>query len=289
MVNTDQQITGFIRILVVFVALCLSACSLRMPDSRLAQSIDQPINIETSHQRSRAPARIKTVVIHYTAETLPASLSLLSGDRVSVHYLIPESPMAGQRKMTVWQLVSEDQVAWHAGSSFWRGATRINDTSVGIELVNAGYQQTLTGGRWAPYAPAQISALQTLVRGIVQRYGINPQNIVAHSDIAPQRKRDPGPLFPWQALARSGIGVWPDEKHVRARLGNRAPNASVPASQLLDVLARYGYEVTPEMTPAQQRNVIAAFQMHFRPADYRGLPDAESLAIAETLAELATQ
>ncbi|WP_437180273.1 N-acetylmuramoyl-L-alanine amidase [Pantoea phytobeneficialis] len=239
--------------------------------------------VDTSHPAQGARPRIKVVVIHYTAEDLPSSLATLTDREVSAHYLIPAQPEQRRGKGVIWQLVPESQLAWHAGPSFWRGATRINDTSIGIELVNSGYQRTLVGLRWQPFSTAQIAALEALVKDITKRYGISPENVVGHSDIAPQRKQDPGPLFPWQQLAQQGIGAWPDTATVQRYLGDQAADALVDQQALLDVLQRYGYDVTSATTPAMQRKVIAAFQMHFRPRDYRGLADAETLAIARAL------
>ncbi|MFP1591062.1 hypothetical protein ACLB1M_09015 [Escherichia coli] len=91
---------------------------------------------------------------------------------------------------------------------------------------------------------------------------------MAHADIAPQRKDDPGPLFPWQQLAQQGIGAWPDAQRVNFYLAGRAPHTPVDTASLLELLARYGYDVKPDMTPREQRRVIMAFQMHFRPTLY---------------------
>ena len=179
----------------------------------------------------------------------------------------------------------ESELAWHAGISFWRGATRINDTSIGIELENAGWKKSEGTRFFTPFEPAQIQALLPLAKDIIKRYNIEPQNVVAHSDIAPQRKDDPGPLFPWQSLAQQGIGAWPDENRVAFYLNVRAPNAPASTANLLDLLGRYGYEVKPGMTRMQQIRVIAAFQMHFRPARWDGVADAQSQAIAEALLE----
>lgn len=239
--------------------------------------------VDTSHPAQGARPRIKVVVIHYTAEDLPSSLATLTDREVSAHYLIPAQPAQRSGNGVIWQLVPERELAWHAGPSFWRGATRINDTSVGIELVNSGYQRTLTGLRWQPFSPAQITVLEALVKDITQRYGIPPENVVGHSDIAPQRKQDPGPLFPWQQLAQQGLGAWPATATVQRYLGDQASGAPVDQAELLDALQRYGYDVTAATTPLMQRKVIAAFQMHFRPRDYRGLADAETLAIARAL------
>lgn len=239
--------------------------------------------VDTSHPAQGARPRIKVVVIHYTAEDFSSSLATLTDREVSAHYLIPAQPAQRNGQGMIWQLVPESELAWHAGQSFWRGATRINDTSIGIELVNSGFQRTLVGLRWQPYSPAQIAALEALVKDITRRYGITAENVVGHSDIAPQRKQDPGPLFPWQQLAQQGLGAWPEAATVQRYLDGQATDAPVDQQELLDALQRYGYDLTAATTPAMQRKVIAAFQMHFRPRDYRGLADAETLAIARAL------
>lgn len=109
--------------------------------------------------------------------------------------------------------------------------------------------------------------------------------MVAHADIAPQRKDDPGPLFPWHQLAQQGIGAWPDEQRVAFYLNGRLTSEPVDPEIVLDLLSRYGYQVTPEMTPAQKKRVIIAFQMHFRPQRWDGVADAQTEAIAEALLE----
>lgn len=235
------------------------------------------------HPAQGARPRVKVIVIHYTAEDFSSSLATLTDREVSAHYLIPRQPPQRAGKGVIWQLVPEQQLAWHAGPSFWRGASRINDTSIGIELVNQGYRRTLTGLEWQPFTAEQITTLEALLRDIAQRYGITPENIVGHSDIAPQRKQDPGPLFPWQQLAQRGMGAWPDAGRVQFHLAGQDPHAVVPVEPLLESLQRYGYPVTAGMSAREQQRVIAAFQMHFRPADYRGQPDAETAAIAAAL------
>ncbi|KAA6103928.1 MULTISPECIES: N-acetylmuramoyl-L-alanine amidase [Pantoea] len=263
-------------VLLLAMALLLSACQSTL-EARNGYWVD------SAHPAQGARPRIKVVVIHYTAEDFPSSLATLTDRNVSAHYLIPQQPPQKNGAGVIWQLVPENQLAWHAGPSFWRGATRINDTSIGIEIVNDGYRRTLTGRQWQPFTAAQITALIALVRDISQRYGISPENIVGHSDIAPQRKQDPGPLFPWQQLARQGLGAWPDAATVQRYLANQPPDAPVECAALLTALQRYGYDVAAAQTPQMQRKLIAAFQMHFRPRDYRGEADAETLAIARAL------
>lgn len=241
--------------------------------------------LDTRHQAQAAYPRIKVLVIHYTADDFDSSLATLTDKNVSSHYLIPSVPPLHRGKPRIWQLVPEQDLAWHAGISFWRGATRINDTSIGIELENRGWQKSAGDKYFVPFEPAQIQALIPLAKDIIARYDIKPQNVVAHADIAPQRKDDPGPLFPWRALAAQGIGAWPDAQRVNFYLAGRAPHTPVEMASLLDLLSRYGYEVKPEMTAREQQRVVMAFQMHFRPTLWNGVADAETQAIAEALLE----
>ncbi len=241
--------------------------------------------LDTRRQAQAAYPRIKVLVIHYTADDFDSSLATLTDKNVSSHYLIPAIPPQHNGKPRIWQLVPERDLAWHAGVSFWRGATRINDTSIGIELENRGWQKSGGQKRFVPFEPAQIAALIPLAKDIIQRYDIKPQNVVAHADIAPQRKDDPGPLFPWQALAQQGIGAWPDPARVAFYLNGQSPYQPVETSALLDLLARYGYEVPENISSAQQKRVIMAFQMHFRPQLWNGVSDKETMAIAEALLE----
>ncbi len=241
--------------------------------------------LDTRRQAQAAYPRIKVLVIHYTADDFDSSLATLTDKNVSSHYLIPAVPPQHNGKPRIWQLVPERDLAWHAGVSFWRGATRINDTSIGIELENRGWQKSDGQKRFVPFEPAQIAALIPLAKDIIQRYDIKPQNVVAHADIAPQRKDDPGPLFPWQALAKQGIGAWPDPTRVGFYLNGQPRYQPADPAVLLDLLSRYGYEIPENISLAQQKRVIMAFQMHFRPQLWNGVSDKETMAIAEALLE----
>ncbi|KHN52040.1 N-acetylmuramoyl-L-alanine amidase [Pectobacterium fontis] len=241
--------------------------------------------LETALQSRAQESRIRFLVMHYTAGDFASSLNILMDEHVSAHYLIPAQPPLRHDKPLAWQLVPESQAAWHAGASSWRGFSRLNHSSIGIEIENAGYQRTLTGYTWAPYPASQIQLVTAIARDIIDRYQIAPQNVVAHSDIAPLRKHDPGPLFPWQALAQAGVGAWPDAPRVAFYLNGRPPMQPVDETMLLEKLVRYGYAVTPTMTAREKRQVIAAFQMHFRPENYQGQPDAQSDAIVDALLE----
>lgn len=242
-----------------------------------------PYRLETQRQAQGADQRIRFLVIHYTAEDFHNALNTLTDEHVSAHYLIPAKPPIENNKPVAWQLVPESQRAWHAGASGWRGRTNINDTSIGIELENKGFSHYLLDRHFYPFPAAQIDLLASLSQQIVARYQISPRNVVGHSDIAPLRKVDPGPLFPWQELAKRGIGAWPDTHLVQTFLAGRDPHQPVDRQKLLEKLREYGYPLTDEMTDNQQRHVIAAFQMHFRQRDYRGEADAESEAIVSAL------
>lgn len=273
------------RYLLMALALLLVGCSSERELSRQGVIVKPGYLLDTNHPAPNAYPRIKILVIHYTAGDFENSLDTLTGKNVSTHYLIPENPPVRKGKPLIWQLVPEQELAWHAGVSFWRGATRINDTSIGIELENHGWQKTAGEKSYEPFAQTQIDALIPLAKDIIARYNIEPQNVLAHADIAPQRKDDPGAEFPWRELAQQGIGAWPDANRVAFYLNGRAPSQPVEMHSVLDLLARYGYEVTPGMTWQQQKRVVGAFQMHFRPSRWDGTADAETQAIAEALLE----
>jgi N-acetylmuramoyl-L-alanine amidase len=137
------------------------------------------------------------VVLHYTAmHTAEAALERLCDPEieVSAHYLISET---GE----IWQMVDEEKRAWHAGSGQWGAVTDVNSHSIGIELANRGD---------CPFPEAQMTALESLLAGLLQRWDIPPERVIGHSDMAPDRKQDPGPRFDWQRLARQGLSVWPN-------------------------------------------------------------------------------
>ena len=234
---------------------------------------------DTSHPSVNHDSRIQFVVVHYTSASLERSLQLLTRGEVSSHYLIGDDTNA-----TLYKLMDESQRAWHAGESEWQGRTWLNSSSIGIEIVNPGFKETPTGGRyWYPYSEAQVQSLIVLLKDISKRYAINPRNIIGHSDIAPLRKLDPGPLFPWKRLAAEGLGVWPDEQAV-ARQQTRFDLQMPSISWFQGQLARLGYATpqTGELDVAT-RHVIAAFQMHFRPSRFDGLPDAQTAALLQVL------
>lgn len=249
---------------VFLVLLMLAACS-------------SGPKLDASHPSVNFDSRAQFVVVHYTSASLERSLQLLTHGEVSSHYLIGDGPA------TTYKLVDESQRAWHAGESEWEGRTWLNSSSIGIEIVNPGYRDTPTGRLWFPYSEAQIQALIVLIKDIVKRNHIEPRHVIGHSDIAPLRKLDPGPLFPWKRLAQEGLGVWPDEQQVAQRqtqLMGQVPSASWFQQQLS--LLGYAVPQTGEWDIAS-RHTLAAFQMHFRPQKFDGEADVQSAAMLQVL------
>ncbi|KGD84324.1 N-acetylmuramoyl-L-alanine amidase [Pantoea stewartii subsp. indologenes] len=244
--------------------------------------------LDDTHSSAAQNERIRFLIFHYTAVDDPTSLKLLSGENVSAHYLISDRIDSRTRKPIVYRLVSEERRAWHAGVSNWNGRVNLNDSSVGIEIVNPGFTENLLGQKtWYPYTQPQINALTALAKEIIRRYGITPDNVLGHSDIAPLRKQDPGKLFPWKALAAQGVGAWPEPLRVRKYLAGRAPDSPADILTLQTALRRYGYDRIPlsGVLDDETRKTVRAFQMHFRPENTDGTTDAETLAIAQALDE----
>ncbi|WP_089728941.1 N-acetylmuramoyl-L-alanine amidase [Modicisalibacter muralis] len=236
-------------------------------------------------------SRVRYLVLHYTDGGEARSLATLTGPNVSVHYVVPLPARWIHGQPRIYQLVDESRRAWHAGVSAWKGRHNLNDTSIGIEIVNRGPTDTAQGRVWAPYPPHQIDAVIALARDIIARHGIDPTNVVGHSDIAPSRKIDPGPRFPWRQLHAAGIGAWPDDASV-ARYLRRFRQNPPTLAELQCALAAYGYPITISgRLDDRTHDVLRAFTMHFRPDDYLRMtqdkvqPDAETAAILWALLE----
>jgi N-acetylmuramoyl-L-alanine amidase len=236
--------------------------------------------MDTTYTAANQDSRVQFLVIHFTSEDFDISLRTLTAGQaaVSSHYLVAENPP------TIYRLVDEGKRAWHAGVSSWRRTTQLNASSIGIEIVNLGDNGSPPGSMvFHDYPAAQIDAVVALVKDIVKRHDIRPENIVGHSDIAPQRKVDPGPRFPWKRLADEGLIRWPDAAAVAQRRGGF--EQSLPqVSWFQEQLHRHGFEVPRNgELDGPTRRVIMVFQMKYRPALYDGNPDAETAAILDVL------
>jgi N-acetylmuramoyl-L-alanine amidase len=220
------------------------------------------------NQGPRRTGPTDILLLHYTGmPTADEALARLTDARAeaSAHYMIDEDG-------TVYRLVDEDRRAWHAGESSWAGETDVNSRSIGIELVNPGHE---FGYRRFP--EAQMAALTDLARDIRARHPIPPWRVLGHSDVAPGRKQDPGELFDWPRLAAAGIAIWPT-----------APAASGgDTNEALGALSRFGYAI-PHGGDRESaaRDVVAAFQRHFRPHLIDGRIDRETAGLAAAVAAL---
>lgn len=215
------------------------------------------------------------LILHYTGlATAQEALDILKCPEreVSAHYLVHED---GQ----VVQMVAESERAWHAGKSCWKGEHDINSASIGIEIVNPGELEN-----FPPFPAAQIDAVIALCRSICERYNIAPANVLAHSDIAPSRKIDPGQNFPWQTLFEAGIGHWVEPSEIRGGRFFAMGDHGQPIEALQSMLAMYGYEIaiTGEFNE-ETKVVLSAFQRHFRPNQIDGVADISTI---ETLHRL---
>lgn len=204
------------------------------------------------------------LVLHYTGmASADAAIALLQSPaaEVSCHYVVREDG-------SIVQMVGESARAWHAGLSSWEGIADINSRSIGIEIVNGGHDFGLP-----EFPQAQVAAVIALCRDILARHPIRADRVLAHSDIAPARKRDPGEKFPWDRLAAAGIGHFappaPDQP------------GEVDMGRLRADLAAYGYAVPADAAGFSQ--VVAAFQRHFRPARVDGIADRATHATLQAL------
>ncbi|NJM29491.1 MAG: N-acetylmuramoyl-L-alanine amidase [Rhizobiales bacterium] len=207
------------------------------------------------------------LILHYTGmESAERAVSWLCTpeSRVSCHYLVGE-------RGEITQMVDEGLRAWHAGQSFWKGETDVNSASIGIEIHNRGH-----GLGYPDFPLVQMEAAANLCIDILSRNPISPQNVLAHSDIAPMRKADPGEKFDWKFLHERGIGHWVPPESIS--------NDTTDLSEMQRLLSDYGYgiEQTGTVTP-RSTAVIRAFQRHFRPARVDGVADRSTL---ETLRKL---
>jgi len=220
---------------------------------------------------------IDTLILHYTGmQSARAAIDRLRDPaaHVSSHYVVDEDG-------AVFRLVPEARRAYHAGVSSWRGNTALNGRSIGIEIVNPGHEWG-----YRDFPALQMAAVCDLCLDILSRHPIPPRNVVAHSDVAPDRKEDPGEKFDWEGLARNGVGLWPqdapdlgtgDAVHDAARLGD-----------VRRALREIGYDIAPEGAhDAALATVLRAFQRHWRQEAITGHADAGTLGRLEAVARLA--
>lgn len=202
---------------------------------------------------------INLLVLHYTGmKTAEDALNHMCNpdSKVSAHYMIYEDGK-------IVQLVPEEKRAWHAGISCWHGRASLNDTSIGIEIVNPGHEFG-----YRPFTEEQMKSVIELSKDIISRNNIIPNNVVGHSDIAPTRKEDPGELFNWPLLAKEGIGLWPKKKIIWS------PQTVIcaPGDESKEVLImqkslrKYGYYIRTDGTFGSiTERIVKSYKRHFVP------------------------
>ncbi|MFL1528337.1 N-acetylmuramoyl-L-alanine amidase [Pseudomonas sp. O230] len=243
----------------------------------------KPINYNTYRSIKGYNGRIRFLTFHYTAANFSSSVNTLTGPSVSAHYLIPDITdqsylNAGFTEQETFNLVDENNRSWHAGVSLWGNRSNLNDTAIGVEIVNLA---SFKDGAFTfpPYHPEQVAAIEALALNILQRYpDIRPTHVLGHSDIAPGRKSDPGPQFPWHALYLKGVGAWFDDT-TQNIFQERYIESGIPArDELLKLFKTYGYDVSGASTEQGFTQLVRAFQLHFRQENYDGVMDAQTAA-----------
>jgi N-acetylmuramoyl-L-alanine amidase len=217
-----------------------------------------------NHDERPAGEPVDTLILHYTGmRTAEEAIGRLRdpASRVSAHYVVEEDG-------TIWRLVPEERRAWHAGVSHWRGREALNGRSIGIEIVNPGHEWG-----YRPFPALQMAAVCDLCLDILTRHSIAARDVVAHSDVSPDRKQDPGELFDWEGLAANGVGLWP-------RPAGGTPR-TVEASSVPALLGAIGYR-----TDLPLPVLFSAFQRRWRPERIDGAADAATLALLDAVAAL---
>lgn len=257
----------------------------------LAACARAPIDYPSANQ----DGRVRFLVLHFTDENFERSLDLLTrphANPVSAHYLVSRAGEYGRREPTVLRLVDETRRAWHAGPSRWQGHESLNGESIGIEIVyesrcpreparprGASPWDVDAQCDYPEYPADQMAAVVRLCQDILRRHPeIDRSRVVGHADIQPENKTDPGPRFPWRALAAAGVGAWYDDADVayfRARFAAAPP----PLLIVQQALSAYGYGVDASGSDdLRTHEVLSAFQSHFLPQRRSGSADVETTA-----------
>lgn len=211
---------------------------------------------------------IKYLIVHYTGmATGQQAIDRLCDPvaSVSAHYVVEENG-------DIYALVDEEKRAWHAGVSKWEDDEDINDLSIGIEIVNPGHPYPGYDSVYRPFPDAQMDAVLDLAKGVVDRHSIAPCYVLGHSDVAWQRKIDPGELFDWEFLARNHVGLWPDNIDLKNSI-------EFSEDTFIHNLSMFGYDVTSDRV----NEATSAFQRHFRQSRVDGIIDQETFLILDWL------
>jgi N-acetylmuramoyl-L-alanine amidase len=230
---------------------------------------------ESPNFGERKAGRVDTLILHYTGmASAEAALQRLCdpASQVSSHYVILEDG-------AVIQLVAESKRAWHAGQAYWANERDINSASIGIEIVHPGHESATQA-----FPPKQIEAVIALCKDIVARHQIPAARVLAHSDVAPDRKIDPGEFFPWDQLAAAGVGHYVNPHPIEDGPKFERGMHGVEIEKLQALLAMYGYGLrVSNLYGPRTENVVRAFQRHFRPALVDGIADVSTVQTLKAL------
>ncbi|AWM86422.1 N-acetylmuramoyl-L-alanine amidase [Microvirga sp. 17 mud 1-3] len=245
------------------------------PPPRPETTVAAKVFPSPNHGERKDGRRPDMLILHYTGmpdagEALQWLCNPIS--QVSAHYFVFEDGR-------VIQMVPEARRAWHAGASYWDGETDLNSRSIGIEIANPGHP-----GGLPPFPDAQIDSVAALARDIVSRWRIPPTRVLAHSDVAPGRKVDPGELFPWHRLHEAGVGHWVAPASIRDGRFFARGDEGMPIEALQAMLTMYGYGLKISgVFDENTEKVVAAFQRHFRPERVDGVADASTITTLRDL------
>lgn len=248
------------------------------------------IDSQTYHAQGKNQ-RISSIILHYTAENEAESLRLLTTANVSAHYLIPLA-----ENNTIYQLVLDNERAWHAGKGAFAGRNVLNDTSIGIEIVNEGIKKECRSAEnsnndgyhspehFVEFTDTQVQKVAQLIQKLSDKYEIQPTHIIGHSDMAPSRKIDPGAKFPWERLYKEyGIGAWYEEAD-KQRFIKDGSFETMTILEIKQLFRAYGYAINnTDEWDKPSRDVIYAFQLHFTSHKLTGKMDLETYAILRAL------
>ena len=241
------------------------------PDTSIASDVIPSPNCG-ERSKGREPDMI---LLHYTG--MPDAQGAIerlctAGTNVSAHYIVLEDG-------GILQCVQESKRAWHAGASSWAGEEDINSCSIGIEIVNSGHDWG-----YPDFPSRQIAAVIALCRGIMLRRKVPSHRVLAHSDVAPARKKDPGEKFPWHFLANSGVGHWVQPAPTRRGEALMLGTVSDDVHNMQMALAKYGYGLLLTGNyDGPTMEVVTAFQRHFRPGRIDGIADYSTLTTLHAL------
>lgn len=266
---------------------------LEAPDSALVRRVVASPN----HGERRDGVAVDMIVLHYTG--MPAGRGMTMAERAITWLSMPEAQVSAHYVVdedgTIVQMVAEHRRAWHAGLSCWAGVRDLNSCSIGIEIAHAGHpwegiypddpdRQIAGHPGLLPFPAPQIEAVIALVADIATRFAIAPERILAHSDIAPRRKTDPGEGFPWDRLHAAGLGHYVPPAPIGGGRFFQLGDAGAPIEALQAMFGLYGYdlEVTGTFDEATKA-VVTAFQRHFRPALVDGIADRSTIETLNTL------